>query len=397
MMRDGELSSQDWSALDTGYDDQYHAARLEGSARSAAVIVPMLLELFPSLTSVVDVGCSAGAWLHQFQIHGISRVLGLDGADVSPALLQVDPAEFRRVDFCQPIPSLGRFDLAISLEVADCLPQQAAQGFVTSLTRMSDLIVFSAATPGQSLQPGVNERWPNYWIGLFAANRFACFDILRDRLWYDQRINWWYAQNMLVFARGSRKDLVSRLGSIPRRVPALDMVHPLAFQLWRSEASIGPATLKLFPFELIEEGYKEYNILKVDVDKFLALAHSEGPYSPEKLAAGGYKHAYVAGSAEEVKALIPRPAFVTKLVEEGYKGYNILQIEVDKFLAVAQAEGAFSPEKLAAGAYRHALVGQSVDQLKRRIRVGTRAKNSIPVFVTFLKRIFREFVSMPSE
>ena len=60
------------------YDEKYHAARLEGAARSAAVVVPLLLELFPWVTSVVDAGCSAGAWLHEFQLHGISRVLGLE-------------------------------------------------------------------------------------------------------------------------------------------------------------------------------------------------------------------------------------------------------------------------------------------------------------------------------
>src|SRR5437667_9076871 len=367
------MSIQNWSDLDALYNDDYHAAWLDEARRSAAVVVPLLIELFPWVISVVDVGCSTGVWLHEFRLHGVSRVLGLDGSSLSPGLLQVDSSEFRRVDFREPFPSLGRFDLAISLEVGDCLPDEAAQHFVTSLTSMSDLIVFSAAVPGQSVQPTMNERWPSYWVTLFAANGFVCFDILRTKLWYDQRVNWPYAQNILVFASESREDLLNQLCSISRGVlGALDIVHPKAFEFFRGEASLGDsAQLKLYPFRLIEEGYEGYNILQIDVDRFLSLAQREGAYSPEKLAAGGYEQAYVGGSAEEVKARIPR-AFPVKLIEEGYEGYNILQIDVDKFLALAQSEGVYSPEKLAAGGYKQAYVAGSVDQL--RTRVGRRVK-----------------------
>ena len=164
----------------------------------------------------MDVGCSAGAWLHECQLHGISRVLGVDGADIPPRLLQIDVSEFRQLDLCQPLPSLGRFDLAISLEVGDCLPSEAAQQFVTGLTSMSDLVVFSAAVPGQSKHPTLHERWPSYWRGLFADCRFACFDILREKLWYDQRVDWWYSQNMLVFVSEFREDLLNGLPSTGR-------------------------------------------------------------------------------------------------------------------------------------------------------------------------------------
>src|SRR5262245_16529308 len=121
------LTSSDLNVL---YDDKYHAARLEETAMSAAIVVPLLLERFPFIASVVDVGCSTGAWLHEFQLHGISRVLGVDGADVPDRLLQIDSSDIRHIDLRQPLPLLGRFDLAVSLEVGDCLPGEAAQQFV---------------------------------------------------------------------------------------------------------------------------------------------------------------------------------------------------------------------------------------------------------------------------
>ena len=134
----------------------------------------------------------------------------------------------------------------------------------------------------------------------------------------------------------------------------------------------------LYPFRLVEEGYEGYNILQIDVDKFLAIAQSEGAYSPEKLAAGGYTRAYVAASAEEAKGKIPRAVqatgkiarevFTVRLVEEGYRGFDILQIGVDEFLALAQNEGAYSREKLAAGGYERAYVAPSAKEAKRRVK-----------------------------
>src|SRR4030095_10401550 len=98
------MSTQNSYDLDSLYDDEYHAMWLEESRRSAAVAVPLLMELFPWVTSVVDVGCGGGAWLHQFRLRGVSRVIGLDAASVPLRLLQVDSSEIRRTDLREPFP-----------------------------------------------------------------------------------------------------------------------------------------------------------------------------------------------------------------------------------------------------------------------------------------------------
>jgi len=351
------------------YDEKYHAARLEGGASSAAVVVPLLLELFPWVTSVVDVGCSTAAWLHEFQLHGISRLLGMDGANIPPRMLQIDVSQFRQIDLCQPLPPPGRFDLALSLEVGDCLPREAAQQFVAGLVGMSDVVVFSAAVPGQSKQQTLHERWPSYWRGLFADCRFACFDILREKLWYDQRVDWWYSQNMLVFVSEFREDLLNGLPSTGRAA-MLDIVHPRAFECFRTEASVGAAApLLLYPFRVIEPGYEGHDILQIDTGMFLALAKTEGPYSPEKLVAGGYSRAYVGASSDEVKARIPREIFPVRLVEKDYDGYDILQIGVNKFIALLQSDGPYSPEKFTVGGYERAHVAASINKVKRSIKL----------------------------
>lgn len=390
------------------YDEAYHAARRDDVTGSAAVVVPLLIELFPQVASVVDFGCGTGAWLHQFELNGVGRILGLDAVDVSPSLLQIDRSDVRRVDFCESLPPIGRFDLAISLDVADCLSDHATRPFIATLTEASDVVVFSAPAPGQSPHSTANERWASYWVALFATHRFVCYDVLRPRLWYDQRVSWWYSQNLLVFAAEWRSDIAVRLSPLSRGGP-LDIVHPRAIELLRGDHhDEGASDLMFYPFRLVEEGYHGYNILQIGTDKFLALGQGEGAYSPEKLLSGGYTMASIAASIEEAKGRIAlgieragpardkvKPArtarlklqeageeerlkrklrwemFPARLVQEGYKGFNILQIGVDEFLALAQAEGAYSAEKLATGAYKRAYVASSPKEARRLATHGT--------------------------
>jgi len=210
------------------------------------------------------------------------------------------------------------------------------------------------------------------------------------------------------------------LSSLSRGGP-VDIIHPRAFEAFRGEERHeSGSTLMLYPYRLVEEGYRGYNILQIDVDKFLALGQSEGGYSPQKLVASGYKFAYVGTSIEGAKGKIPttavakseaatsepengkggkdkakaskakprpdgrseakntgkqqakrklaRDMFSVRLIEEGYNGFNILQIAADEFLALAQAEGAYSAEKLAAGAYKRAYVASSAKEARRIVK-----------------------------
>ena len=87
------------------------------------------------------------------------------------------------------------------------------------------------------------------------------------------------------------------------------------------------------------------------------------------MATGGYSRAYVGASHDEVKAQIPREIFLARLVEEGYQGYDILQIGANKFLALEQSDGPYSPEKFAAGGYERAHVANSIKKVKKAIEL----------------------------
>jgi SAM-dependent methyltransferase len=105
------------------YTGEFYRDHREVSLRSARVIVPLVLRLVQP-RSVVDVGCGTGTWLSVFREHGVTDVLGMDGEWVDPAGLAIPEARFRAVDARRPLPVDRRFDLAVSLEVAEHLPAE---------------------------------------------------------------------------------------------------------------------------------------------------------------------------------------------------------------------------------------------------------------------------------
>jgi hypothetical protein len=95
----------------------------------------------------------------------------------------------------------GKFDLVLSLDVAEHIPPQCAETFVNSLINLGPIIVFSAAIPFQGGVNHVNEQWPEYWAKKFQERGYIAIDCIRKKIWKSEKVEWWYAQNILVFAR----------------------------------------------------------------------------------------------------------------------------------------------------------------------------------------------------
>jgi SAM-dependent methyltransferase len=171
----------------------------KGSLESARVIVPIIVGLLKP-KSVIDFGCGLGAWLKAFQENGVEEVKGLDGPYLDRSKLLIDNTSFRSVDLCQPVDIEGRWDLAICLEVAEHLPPMAGAALVRVLTDSAPLVLFSAAIPGQTGRGHINEQWPVYWRQLFERQGFRRLDPVRRHIWQDHRVDWWYRQNILLYA-----------------------------------------------------------------------------------------------------------------------------------------------------------------------------------------------------
>lgn len=215
------------------YSADFYASHRDGARRSALVVGRLLLDwLGPR--SVVDVGCGQGTWLAALTELGVTDVLGVDGAHVDRGALEIPPDRFVAHDLATPLRLERRFDLVISLEVAEHLPEEAAARFVESLAGLGDAILFSAAAPHQGGRGHCNEQWPGYWADLFAGHGLRCVDCLRRRLWSEPAVDWWYAQNALVFVTDEVLEGRPRLrvedplaGMRP-----LALVHPTRFLEW---------------------------------------------------------------------------------------------------------------------------------------------------------------------
>jgi SAM-dependent methyltransferase len=180
------------------YNSAFFEMITEGALQSAQIIVPLVSRLVGP-KSVIDIGCGYGAWLKVFQEHGVKRVRGLDGRHIDLSKLLIDRIYFSPVDLAERFQVSERYDLAVCLEVAEHLPQSAAPQLIRTLTTFAPFVLFSAAVPGQKGTGHVNEQWPSYWKSLFAENGFRRLDPIRRHIWKDNRIQWFYRQNIFLY------------------------------------------------------------------------------------------------------------------------------------------------------------------------------------------------------
>jgi SAM-dependent methyltransferase len=184
------------------YTKSFYEEIRNGSTRSAEVMLPLVLHLLP-VKSVVDVGCGDGSWLGIFRKLGVEEILGIDGEYVDRNILQIPQDRFQAADLTKPFGLKRVFDLAISLEVAEHLPPESAAAFVASLCSLAPAVLFSAAIPLQGGNHHINEQWPDKWAALFREHGYVAVDFIRKRVWQNEAVEWWYAQNTLLFAKAN--------------------------------------------------------------------------------------------------------------------------------------------------------------------------------------------------
>jgi SAM-dependent methyltransferase len=181
------------------YDEKFFTWVNKTARRSARIVLPIVREAVEP-ASVVDVGCGQGGWLSIWNEMGLHDVCGFDGSYVDKARLLIDPERFVSCDLEKPLQADRRFGLAQCLEVAEHLPPAAAEVLVSSLSNLSDIVLFSAAQPGQGGERHINEQLPSYWAQLFRNFGYLPFDCVRPRLVDKMDVSPWYRYNPILFA-----------------------------------------------------------------------------------------------------------------------------------------------------------------------------------------------------
>ena len=104
---------------------------------------------------------------------------------------------------------------------------------------LSDVVVFSAAVPGQGGILHENEQWPQYWAELFADHEYVASDPFRLGLWERDDVSWWFRQNLVCYSTREALGIHSALAEARCEGAPLPLVHPGCLEQARLDAA-GP-------------------------------------------------------------------------------------------------------------------------------------------------------------
>jgi len=242
------------------YDERFYSSHYKGSIESAKKIVPLVMELV-NPKNVVDVGCGIGTWLKVFNDLGIKQTIGIDGDYINKNQLLIKKENFIAKDLSKPVKLNKKFDLAISLEVAEHIDKRYSKNFIKSLTSLSDIILFSSAIPGQGGNNHINEQWPDYWGKLFKEAGYVMLDPFRLKIISEKEIEWWYRQNVYLVLRKTLLDRNKKFNQLPRYDPNFILIHE----------SIINKRLNLFKKVIIKIKKIVFKIFKIKENEFLIL------------------------------------------------------------------------------------------------------------------------------
>jgi len=164
--------------------------------------------------SVIDFGCGDGFLISDLDKRGAS-VTGVEGSTNAVEYIPENVKKNVEIeDITKPL-SFGKYDLVISSEVAEHLPEALADVFLNNLVSHSKgIIFFTAAEPRQGGTDHINDQPHEYWIGKFNRRGFMllkgkakAIQNYLERLWmHDEKSPWWFTRNSMVF---EKKDVAS--------------------------------------------------------------------------------------------------------------------------------------------------------------------------------------------
>ncbi len=146
--------------------------------------------------SVLDLGCGTGRTLDYLLAQRLDAQ-GTEGSTKAISLAQ-HPEKIRRHDLEKPLDLGRRFDLLWCFEVVEHIRPAKVDVLLDTIALHSDLVVLSAARPGQGGDGHFNEQPPEYWIERMGQRGYQ---LLHEETESLQAIPETHSGNMLVFQR----------------------------------------------------------------------------------------------------------------------------------------------------------------------------------------------------
>ena len=215
------------------YQKSFYKNRTSDTQYSAQLILEILKKNIDKVDTVIDIGCGSGAWLEQSRITLSSSYLhGFEGSWLPKEIIEnltnkkilLEIGNLNSKDLLDKIP---KCDLIISLEVLEHLEKETISYICSKVFTKSKYILFSAALPYQGGKGHISELPLSYFINEMNINGYGCLDIIRGKIWNDQKVPFWYKQNTVLFERGVKNKI-----SEP-----IDIIHPECLQI-RAEPSL---------------------------------------------------------------------------------------------------------------------------------------------------------------
>lgn len=159
--------------LDNVYTKKFFKQR-----KSLAWRVPIVCDAIMSVIKpkhIVDVGCGNGDLVVGFQERVKCPVYGIEGTTNALTSMEAWLNNYIFIrDLRKPLDDflLRRMDLAICFEVAEHIEEEYADVFVDNLCGLSDIILMSAAEPGQGGRAHVNCQPWVYWFHKFTIRGY---------------------------------------------------------------------------------------------------------------------------------------------------------------------------------------------------------------------------------
>lgn len=185
------------------YSDRYFSYIDEHQQISYAKMAASIMGHFAP-ASVIDAGCGSGGLLLALKRAGVADCRGLEFSKAGRKACRKKGLNVVAGDFTQACEVDPTLDLAICCEVAEHLPEASADRLVANLAAGPDLLLFSAATPGQGGFEHLNEQENEYWISKFERHGFGFDEQMTHQLraeWNQQGVVRWYANNIMAYRR----------------------------------------------------------------------------------------------------------------------------------------------------------------------------------------------------